>query len=130
MAPAFLLVAITNFLGLITASRQRVMERYRQLLAAPDPLIGPQALDYETAVLRQRISLTTRSIGMLTLSVMLIALVIFLTFVSLITPGIELANGMAVLFALAMLILIGACALFIHQLRISSRQLQRIGLSR
>ena len=67
MAPAFLLVAITNFLGLITASRQRVMERYRQLLAAPDPLIGPQALDYETAVLRQRISLTTRSIGMLTL---------------------------------------------------------------
>ena len=46
------------------------------------------------------------------------------------TVTVELANGMAVLFALAMLNLIGACALFIHQLRISSRQLQRIGLSR
>lgn len=129
MAPAFLLVAITNLLGLITASRQRVIERYRQLLAAPDPVIGPQDLEYETRVLRQRIALATRSISMLTLAVMLIALVIFLTFVSLITPGLELADGMAVLFALAMLNLIGACALFIRQVRISSRQLQRIGLS-
>lgn len=129
MAPAFLLVAITNLLGLITASRQRVIERYRQLLAAPDPVIGPQDLEYETRVLRQRIALATRSISMLTLAVMLIALVIFITFVSLITPGLELADGMAVLFALAMLNLIGACALFIRQVRISSRQLQRIGLS-
>ena len=126
LAPAFLLVAMSNLLGHIMTTRQRIIDRYRQLSAEPDVIIAPDEVEYEKRVLRDRVALTNRSINLLTLAVMLIALVIF---ISLVSPVIDLTLTLTPLFALAMLNLIVAAGLFSRQLQISSRQLQRIGLS-
>ena len=53
-------------------------------------------------VLRHRVSLLTRSI-ILTSAIMLIALVIFIIFISLVSPQIDLTLSLAPLFAVAML---------------------------
>ena len=58
-----------------------------------------------------------------------IALVIFIIFISLVSPEIDLTLTLAPLFALAMLSVIVASVLFLWQLRVSSQQLRRIGLS-
>ena len=129
LAPAFLLVAMSNLLGHITATRQRIIDRYRMLSAEPDVIIAPDEVEYEKRVLRDRVALTNRSINLLTLAIMLIALVIFTIFISLVSPVIDLTLTLTPLFALAMLNLIVAAGLFLCQLQISSRQLQRIGLS-
>ena len=129
LAPAFLLVAMSNLLGHIMTTRQRIIDRYRQLSAEPDVIIAPDEVEYEKRVLRDRVALTNRSINLLTLAVMLIAPVIFIIFISLVSPVIDLTLTLTPLFALAMLNLIVAAGLFSRQLQISSRQLQRIGLS-
>ena len=127
LAPAFLLVATSNLLGHITTTRQRIIDR--QLSAEPDVIIAPDEAEYEKRVLRDRVALTNRSINLLTLAVMLIAPVIFIIFISLVSPVIDLTLTLTPLFALAMLNLIVAAGLFSRQLQISSRQLRRIGLS-
>lgn len=129
LAPAFLLVAMSNLLGHIMATRQRIIDRYRMLSSEPDVIIAPDEVEYEKRVLRDRVALTNRSINLLTLAIMLIALVIFTIFISLVSPVIDLTLTLTPLFALAMLNLIVAAGLFTRQLHISSRQLQRIGLS-
>ena len=79
MAPAFLLVAISNLINGITATRQRIIDRYRELSAENrDVLIPPDEVEYEKSVLRHRVSLSTRAITLLTSAIMLIALVIFI----------------------------------------------------
>lgn len=90
LAPAFLLVAMSNLLGHIMTTRQRIIDRYRQLSAEPDVIIAPDEVEYEKRVLRDRVALTNRSINLLTLAVMLIALVIFIIFISLVSPVIDL----------------------------------------
>ena len=77
MAPAFLLVAISNLINGTTATRQRIIDRYRQLTAEKsDVLIRSDEVEYEKSVLRHRVSLLTRSIILLTSAIMLIALVV------------------------------------------------------
>jgi hypothetical protein len=130
MAPAFLLVAISNLINGITATRQRIIDRYRELSAENrDVLIPPDEVEYEKSVLRHRVSLSTRAITLLTSAIMLIALVIFIIFISLVSPAIDLTLTLAPLFALAMLSVIVASVFFLRQLRVSSQQLRRIGLS-
>ena len=83
MAPAFLLVAIGNLINGITATRQRIIDRYRELSAEnSDVLIPTDEVEYEKSVLRHRVSLSTRAITLLTSATMLIALVIFIIFIS------------------------------------------------
>ena len=92
-------------------------------------LIPPDEVEYEKSVLRHRVSLSTRAITLLTSAIMLIALVIFIIFISLVSPAIDLTLTLAPLFALAMLSVIVASVFFLRQLRVSSQQLRRIGLS-
>ncbi len=48
MAPAFLLVAISNLINGITATRQRIIDRYRELSAENrDVLIPTDEVEYE-----------------------------------------------------------------------------------
>jgi len=130
MAPAFLLVAISNLINGITATRQRIIDRYRELsVENRDVLIRPDEVEYEKSVLRHRISLSTRAVTLLTSAVILIALVIFIIFISLVSPQIDLTLTLAPLFALAMVSVIVASVFFLQQLRVSSRQLRRVGLS-
>jgi|TARA_B000000565_G_scaffold202057_1_gene155708 membrane-associated HD superfamily phosphohydrolase len=130
MAPAFLLVAISNLINGTTATRQRIIDRYRQLTAEKsDVLIRSDEVEYEKSVLRHRVSLLTRSIILLTSAIMLIALVIFIIFISLVSPQIDLTLSLAPLFAVAMLSVIVASVFSLWQLRVSSKQLRRIGLS-
>jgi len=130
MAPAFLLVAISNLINGITATRQRIIDRYRELsVENRDVLIRPDEVEFEKSVLRHRISLSTRAVTLLTSAVILIALVIFIIFISLVSPQIDLTLTLAPLFALAMVSVIVASVFFLQQLRVSSRQLRRVGLS-
>lgn len=130
MAPAFLLVAVSNLINGITATRQRIIDRYRELsVENRDVLIRPDEVEYEKSVLRHRVSLSTRAIILLTSAIILIALVIFIIFISLVSPAIDLTLTLAPLFALAMLSVIAASVFSLQQLRVSSRQLRRIGLS-
>ena len=127
---AFLLVAISNLINGTTATRQRIIDRYRQLTAEKsDVLIRSDEVEYEKSVLRHRVSLLTRSIILLTSAIMLIALVIFIIFISLVSPQIDLTLSLAPLFAVAMLSVIVASVFSLWQLRVSSKQLRRIGLS-
>ena len=130
MAPAFLLVAISSLINNITATRQRIIDRYRELsVENRDVLIRPDEVEYEKSVLRHRVSLSPRAITLLTSAIMLIALVIFIIFISLVSPAIDLTLTLAPLFALAMLSVIVASVFYLRQLRVSSQQLRRIGLS-
>ena len=130
MAPAFLLVAISNLINGITATRQRIIDRYRELsVENRDVLIRPDEVEFEKSVLRHRILLSTRAVTLLTSAVILIALVIFIIFISLVSPQIDLTLTLAPLFALAMVSVIVASVFFLQQLRVSSRQLRRVGLS-
>ena len=96
MAPAFLLVAISNLINGITATRQRIIDRYRELSAEnSDVLIPTDEVEYEKSVLRHRVSLSTRAITLLTSATMLIALVIFIIFISLVSPEIDLTLTLA-----------------------------------
>ena len=96
MAPAFLLVAISNLINGITATRQRIIDRYRELSAENrDVLIPTDEVEYEKSVLRHRVSLSTRAITLLTSATMLIALVIFIIFISLVSPAIDLTLTLA-----------------------------------
>ena len=63
LAPAFLLVAMSNLLGHIMATRQRIIDRYRMLSSEPDVIIAPDEVEYEKRVLRDRVALRSSKVA-------------------------------------------------------------------
>ena len=118
LAPVFLLSAITGMLGVISTRLSRVIDRARELQAQP----GEPA---DLTLLRRRMALLTRAIESASITGILVAVVVAVTFVSTITVF-DLAAVVVPLFVLAMLTLISALLLLLLDSRIASRQIRRL----
>ena len=131
LAPAFLLVGITNFTNLLTSERRYLIERYRHLYLRReigDELISAKQIHDELRVLQYRMRLTMQAISLAIISMIMISLVIGILFISVIF-NIDLTIALVPLFVAAMFCLIIASFIFLVQLRISFAQARRIGVS-
>jgi hypothetical protein len=118
LAPVFLLSAVTAMLGVISTRLARVIDRARELQGQP----GDSA---DLVVLRRRMALLTRAIEGASITGILVAVVVAVTFVSTITVF-DLVAVVVPLFVLAMLSLILALLLLLLDSRIASRQIRRL----
>jgi hypothetical protein len=118
LAPVFLLSAVTAMLGVSSTRLARVIDRARELQGQP----GDSA---DLVVLRRRMALLTRAIEGASITGILVAVVVAVTFVSTITVF-DLVAVVVPLFVLAMLSLILALLLLLLDSRIASRQIRRL----
>lgn len=126
VTPAFLMTGIGATLGVMTTRLGRVIDRARTIdeLEHADPEVQTR-MSNEIATLRRRARVIGLSIGLCTLSALLIATVIAILFLG---AFVELNTSMtvAMLFIAAMLFLITALLLFLHEVLLASARL-RIG---
>lgn len=117
LAPVFLLSAITALLGVISTRLARVIERAEQWQAD-----GRERSDL--APLRRRMRVLTWAIETVSITGILVASVVAVTFISAVTV-IDLAAIVVPLFVLAMLTLMAALLLLLLDSRVASRQIRR-----
>ncbi len=118
VAPVFLLTAIAGLLGVISNRLARVLDRARSL---SDPASDAQ----ELLLLRRRMGLLSRAIESVTVTGVLVALVVAVTFISAIAV-LDLAAIVVPLFVLAMLALILGLMLLLMDTRVASRMMRRV----
>ena len=118
VAPVFLLTAIAGLLGVISNRLARVLDRARSL---SDPASDSQ----ELLLLRRRMGLLSRAIESVTVTGVLVALVVAVTFISAIAV-LDLAAIVVPLFVLAMLALILGLMLLLMDTRVASRMMRRV----
>lgn len=113
VAPVFLLTAIAGVLGVISNRLARVLDRARDLK-------GTSSDSHDLMVLRRRMGLLSRAIESVTITGVLVAAVVAITFISAITV-IDLAAIVVPLFVLAMLALMLGLILLLVDTRVASR---------
>lgn len=120
VAPVFLLTGIGAMLGVMTTRLSRVIDRARVVggLVQADPLL---AMEYqpEMSLLRRRWRIIGWSIGLCTVSALLIAGVIAILFLGAFL-GFDASVPVALLFIGAMLALILALLLFLREVHLAS----------
>jgi hypothetical protein len=113
VAPVFLLTAIAGLLGVISSRLTRVIERalvvQREATAAGD-----------LQLLRRRMALLIRASALVTITGVLVAAVVAVTFLGAITV-VDLTPIVVSCFVLAMLSLMGGLLLLLLDTRLSSR---------
>lgn len=117
LAPVFLLSAITGLLGVISTRLSRVIDRAQEL-----QIQGTERT--ELAPLRRRMTLLTLAIDTVSITGILVAVVVAVTFISAVTV-IDLVTIVVPLFVLAMLTLTAALLLLLLDSRLASRQIHR-----
>lgn len=117
VAPVFLLTAIAGLLGVISTRLARVLDRARDLQ-------HHSADEADMVLLRRRMSLLTRAIESVTLTGVLVAAVVAVTFVSAIAV-IDLAAIVVPLFVLAMLALMVGMLLLLGDTRVAALLIRR-----
>ena len=117
VAPVFLLSGISALLGVISSRLARVIDRAQALQAQ----LGERP---DLAPLRRRMTLLTRAIETASITGILVAGVVAITFISVVTV-IDLAAIVVPLFVLAMLTLMAALVLLLLDSRLASRQIRR-----
>ena len=116
LAPVFLLSAITALLGVISTRLSRVIDRAQDLHA--------QAADRtDLAPLRRRMRLLTWALQTVSMTGILVASVVAVTFISVVTV-IDLAAIVVPLFVLAMVTLMVALLLLVLDSRLASQQIR------
>ncbi len=127
IAPVFLLTGVGTLLGVLTNRLARIIDRSRVL---EDRMRGaeehPEALA-ELQVLFQRAHLINRAITLSTSCGLFICVVIAMLFIGG-TLRISLANGIALMFVLAMLSLIGSFVFLLREIFVATRNLWIRGL--
>ena len=124
IAPVFLLAGIGAILNVLAQRLARVVDRARKLeeeFGSYDEAERGRAAA-ELCLLDRRMTLVNRSISACTASALFVCLVVAFLFVAdLIEIG--FARPIAVLFVLAMLLLIVGLVLFLHEIRLATRAL-------
>jgi hypothetical protein len=109
ITPVFLLIALSNIIGVLTSRLARAVDRRRSLAAALPALAGEVAdlarQEHQLEVRRARV--IYRAISMAVLSAFCIATVIGLTFIDAFVTA-DFSVPVALLFVLAMIALIGS----------------------
>jgi hypothetical protein len=119
VAPVFLLTGNSALLGVLSTRLTRVLDRARDL----QNQTLPSTTD-DLQVLKRRMRLLTRAIESVTVTGVLVAAVVAVTFVSAVAV-VDLAAIVVPLFVLAMLSLIGALLLLLRDTQIASVLIER-----
>jgi hypothetical protein len=128
VSPVFLLAGISGVLGVLTTRLSRVVDRLlqhrreseeRNALLGHDPVI-PIQLQIELQLQRRRLRLSIAAISLATLSFLTVATVVMLLFVGVVSR-IDLSPLVAVLFMLAMGLLMAAVLMLALEIRLGSR---------
>ena len=128
VAPVFLFTGIGSFLNVLTSRLARIIDRTRALEGAPGvpgapPATAGDARD-ELRVLRRRIELINRAIGMCTYSALLVAGTVGTLFVGAVLR-LDISMLVAIAFVAAMLTLVTGLTSFLGEVRLSTRHLRQ-----
>jgi len=126
MAPVFLLAGVSGLLGVFTNRLARIIERARVLQdqARAAPIARGRAVRRELVVQKRRMTLVMRAIQCCTVTVLLVALVVAVVFVSAVAR-LDLALMVVPLFVAAMVFLMAAVVLFLMEMQLAAEQLRR-----
>lgn len=126
VAPVFLLAGVSGLLGVFTNRLARIIERARVLQdQARDAAIATgRQVRKELQVQKRRMVLVMRAIQCCTITVLLVALVVAVVFVSAVAR-LDLALVVVPLFVAAMLFLMAAVILFLLEMQMAAEQLRR-----
>jgi hypothetical protein len=132
VSPVFLLAGISGLLGVLTTRLGRVVDRLlllrrerevQQRVLGHEPVIPPP-LQFEWQLQRRRLRLCIAAITLATLSFLTVATLVMLLFVGVVSR-IDLSPLVAVLFMLAMGLLMAAVLMLVLEIRLGSRLASR-----
>jgi hypothetical protein len=125
VAPVFLLAGIAGMINVLAHRLARVVDRSRQLEnEPPGENDRVRALYFEElAVLDRRMRVVNWSLGVCTSSALFVCVVVAILFVADLAQ-IAFARPIALLFILAMLLLIVGLILFLYEVRLATKALQ------
>jgi hypothetical protein len=125
IAPVFLLAGIGSILNVMAGRLARSVDRWRRLEDVYGKLEGPELAEatQELHILDRRMTVINLAISCCTASALFICLVVAILFVA------DLANfafgrPIALLFILAMLLLVCGLILFLYEVRLAMRSLR------
>jgi hypothetical protein len=126
VAPVFLLAGISGLLGVLSNRLARIIDRGRQLqVQANDPSVAvSRDARRELQLQKRRMGLMLKAIELATVTILLVALVVAIVFVSAVAL-LDLALLVVPLFVLAMLSLMVAVVLFLREVQIATGQIRR-----
>ena len=121
VSPVFLLAGIGAMMNVLSSRLSRSVVRARELTHRSQELDDDEQAEFK--LIRQRIRLVIRAIGLLTLSILLISTVVGVIFLT-VALQINLSMFVAPLFLAAMLMLTWAAVCFLREITIAAKQLQ------
>lgn len=126
VAPVFLLAGISGLLGVISSRLARIIDRGRELQSqARDGSVAiTREARQELQLQKRRMGLMLKAIECCTVTILLVALVVAIVFVSAVA-SLDLAMLVVPLFVLAMLCLMVAVVLFLKEVQIATGQIRR-----
>lgn len=126
VAPVFLLAGISGLLVVLTNRLARIIDRSRQLQEQLADATVSRAREWkqELQLQKRRMALVLKAIELCTGTILLVALVVAIVFVSVVT-AIDLALVVVPLFVAAMLCLMVAVLLFMREVQLAAAQLRR-----
>ncbi len=125
VAPVFLLTGIGSILNVIAARLARITDRARTLEADITGYAATRRSDalLQLAILDRRMAATNRAIALCTLSALLVCVVVAILFIGDLMP-MRWTAIVAVLFILAMLLLIAGLMLFLYEVQIALKSVR------
>jgi len=125
IAPVFLLTGVGSILNVLTQRLSRVVDRARLLEQAFNSLDPSQrdGAKIELRLLDRRMTLSILSLSACTASALLVCVLIAILFVGDLAD-VPLAKPIAILFILAMLLLIAGLILFLWEVRLAMRSIR------
>lgn len=126
VAPVFLLAGISGLLGVLSNRLARIIDRGRQLqLQVSDPSVAiSRDARRELQLQKRRMGLMLKAIELATVTILLVALVVAIVFVSAVA-SLDLALLVVPLFVTAMVCLMVAVLLFLREVQIATGQIRR-----
>lgn len=126
VAPVFLLAGIGGLLVVLTNRLARIVDRSRRLQEQMGDATVSRARQskQELQLQKRRMTLVLKALELCTVTILLVALVVAIVFVSVVT-AIDLALVVVPLFVAAMLCLMVAVLLFMREVQLAAAQLRR-----
>lgn len=120
LAPVFLLTGIAGLLNMMVGRLARIVDRARKIeenfTPSDHPSHGRQVA--ELRLIDRRITLVNNAVFLCTASAMVVCVLVAVLFIARLA-GLGFARTMAVIFVIAMLLLIAGLALFLVEIRIA-----------
>ena len=128
VAPVFLLAGIGGLLVVLNSRLVRIIDRSRELQALTQSRDTPVSSERESKTelqeLKRRMELVMKAIELLTITILLVALVVAVVFISVVTQ-LDLALLVVPLFVMAMVCLMAAALLFQREVQLATTQVRR-----